>query len=173
MTKTQSWRIHAMHVGTMRWSPITRYWRPSGDVTVPLGDARAGDVVIVKAGEKIPVDGVVLAGDASVNQAPITGESIPQEKTPGMHVFPGTVVELGAIDVTTSGVGEVTTFARIVALVESAEEHRAPVQRLADRVASWLIPVVAIFLIAVWFVTHDLRMIITLLIFTSPRLTRT
>ena len=142
--------------------------RDGGEVTLPLDQVRPGDVVLVRAGEKIPVDGVVRAGEASVNQAPITGESMPQEKAPGATVFAGTVVELGALDVETQKVGGDTMFSRIVALVERAEESKAPVQRLADRVAAWLIPLVLVLLLAVWFLTHDLRMIITLLIFTSP-----
>src|SRR5215213_5773095 len=142
--------------------------RSGGDVEVPVAELRPGDVVVVRAGEKIPVDGVVKNGEASVNQAPITGESVPQEKTPGVTVFAGTVVELGALDVETQKVGGDTMFSRIVKLVETAEEEQAPVQKLADRVAAWLIPVVLVFLVIVWFVTHDLRMIITLLIFTSP-----
>jgi len=142
--------------------------RAGGDATVPLAEVKVGDVVIVRAGEKIPVDGVVVNGEASVNQAPITGESVPQEKARGATVFAGTVVELGALDVETQKVGGDTMFSRIVALVETAEESQAPVQKLADRVAAWLIPVVLVFLLIVWFVTRDLRMIITLLIFTSP-----
>ncbi len=142
--------------------------RPEGDRSLPLGQVQVGDVVIVRAGEKIPVDGIVVSGEASVNQAPITGESLPQEKQKGASVFAGTVVELGALDIETQKVGGDTMFSRIVALVETAEESQAPVQRLADRVASWLIPVVLLFLVGVWFLTHDLRLIITLLIFTSP-----
>jgi Zn2+/Cd2+-exporting ATPase len=142
--------------------------QPGGDVSVPVAEVKVGDVVIVRAGEKIPVDGVVRGGDASVNEAPITGESVPQEKQAGAPVFAGTVVETGALDVETRKVGGDTMFSRIVALVETAEESQAPVQRLADKVAAWLIPVVLVFLLVVWFVTHDLRMIITLLIFTSP-----
>ncbi len=142
--------------------------RDGGEMTLPLAEVRPGDVVLVRAGEKIPVDGIVKGGEASVNQAPITGESMPQEKQAGATVFAGTVVELGALDIETQKVGGDTMFPRIVALVETAEESQAPVQRLADRVAAWLIPIVLVFLAAVWFITHDLRMIITLLIFTSP-----
>src|SRR5215216_2273268 len=112
-------------IGSVPQTALVR--RPTGDVTVPLGEVKLGDVVIVRAGEKIPVDGVVRSGDASVNQAPITGESIPQEKGPGAKVFAGTVVESGALDVETQRVGGDTMFSRIVALVESAEEQRAPV----------------------------------------------
>jgi heavy metal translocating P-type ATPase len=142
--------------------------RPEGDVEVPLASVRPGDIVIVRAGEKIPVDGVVRAGEASVNQAPITGESVPQAKAPGAPVFAGTVVDLGALDIETEKLGGDTMFARIVALVETAEAERAPVQKLADRVAAWLIPVVLVFLIVVYAITRDVRLIITLLIFTSP-----
>ncbi|MEO8563523.1 MAG: cation-translocating P-type ATPase [bacterium] len=142
--------------------------RDGGFATVPVSEVRVGEIVIVKAGEKMPVDGTVRGGDASVNQAPITGESVPVQKKDGDPVFAGTVVETGALDVETQKVGGDTMFSRIVALVETAEESQAPVQRLADRVAAWLIPVVLVFLTIIWFVTHDLRMIITLLIFTSP-----
>ena len=142
--------------------------RSGAEVSLPIDEVKVGDIVLVRAGEKIPVDGVVRKGTASVNQAPITGESLPQEKNPGGQVFAGTVVELGALDVETAKIGGDTMFSRIIALVETAEESQAPVQRLADRVAAWLIPVILLFLLGVWFVTHDLRMIITLLIFTSP-----
>lgn len=153
-------------IGSVPQMALVRH--ADGDKSVPIADVLLGDVVIVRAGEKIPVDGVVRSGDASVNQAPITGESIPQEKTPGATVFAGTVVELGALDIETQKVGGDTMFARIIALVEGAEAQQAPVQKLADRVAAWLIPVVLVFLLGVWFVTRDLRMVITLLIFTSP-----
>jgi Cd2+/Zn2+-exporting ATPase len=142
--------------------------RDGGFATVPLGEVKLGAIVVVKTGEKMPVDGVVRGGEASVNQAPITGESVLVEKHDGDPVFAGSVVETGALDVEVQKIGGDTMFSRIVALVETAEESQAPVQRLADRVAAWLIPVVLVFLTIVWFVTHDIRMIITLLIFTSP-----
>jgi heavy metal translocating P-type ATPase len=83
-------------------------------------------------------------------------------------VFAGTVVEAGALDIESERVGGDTTFARIIALVEGAEAEQAPVQKLADKVASWLIPVVFVFLIVVYLITRDVRTIVTLLIFTSP-----
>ncbi len=83
-------------------------------------------------------------------------------------MFAGTVVESGALDIRTERLGTDTTLARIIALVENAESEQAPVQKLADKVASWLIPVVFVFLIAVYFVTRDIRTIVTLMIFTSP-----
>ena len=83
-------------IGSVPETALVR--RPGDEVTVPVAEVRQGDVVIVRAGEKIPVDGIVRSGDASVNQAPITGESVPQEKSPGATVFAGTVLELGALD---------------------------------------------------------------------------
>ena len=142
-------------IGSVPQTALVR--RGGGDQTIPLEQVRVGDVVIVRAGEKIPVDGIVAGGEASVNQAPITGESVPQEKQVGATVFAGTVVELGALDIETQKVGGDTMFSRIVALVETAEESQAPVQKLADRVAAWLIPVVLLFLVGVWFLTHDLE----------------
>lgn len=139
-----------------------------GERTVPIAQVTAGQVVLVRTGEKIPVDGVVVGGAGAVNQAPITGESVPQDKAEGSQVFAGTIVESGAIDVRTDKVGGDTIFSRIIALVEDAESERAPVQKLADRVASWLIPVVLVFLVGVFLVTRDVSKIVTLLIFTSP-----
>ncbi len=143
--------------------------RGTGDErSVPIAELRVGDVVLVRAGEKIPVDGKIVGGAASINEAPITGESLSKEKSAGASVFAGTIVEAGALDVQTEKVGSDTTFARIIALVEGAESEQAPVQKLADKVASWLIPIVFIFLIAVYLVTHNVRTIVTLMIFTSP-----
>ena len=140
----------------------------AGERSVPLAELRIGDVVLVRTGEKIPVDGKVVGGAASVNEAPITGESLPKEKTAGASVFAGTVVAGGALDIVTEKLGGDTTFARIIALVEGAEAQQAPVQKLADKVASWLIPIVFVFLVVVYLVTRDVRTIVTLMIFTSP-----
>ena len=139
-----------------------------GEQEIAIDQLIAGDIVLVRAGEKIPVDGSIVAGAASINEAPITGESLPKDKSMGELVFAGTIVASGALDIKTEKVGGDTTFARIIGLVENAEAAQAPVQKLADKVASWLIPVVFVFLIAVYIVTRDVRMIVTLLIFTSP-----
>ena len=136
--------------------------------SVPVEELKAGDVVLVRGGEKIPVDGAVVSGEGSVNEASISGESLPIEKSTGSSVLAGTLVESGALDIRTDKVGRETMFARIIALVESAEEHQAPVQKLADRVSAWLIPVVFVFLLVVYIITRDVRKIVTLLIFTSP-----
>lgn len=141
---------------------------PAGEQTVPVDSLAPGSVVLVRAGDKIPVDGTVTSGAAAVNEASITGESVPVDKGAGDSVLAGTIVESGALDVRTEKVGADTLFARIVALVEEAESETAPVQKLADRVAAWLLPLVLVFLIVVFFVTRDVRKIVALLIFTSP-----
>ncbi len=139
-----------------------------GDRVVAVGELKRGDVVLVRTGEKIPVDGEVVGGQGSIDEAPITGESLPKDKGAGSTVFAGTVVESGALDIRTERLGQDTAFSRIIALVETAESEQAPIQRLADRVAAWLIPVVLVFLVGVYLVTRDIRTIVTLLIFTSP-----
>ena len=140
----------------------------AGDRVVPLSEVVPGNIVLVRAGEKVPVDGTVSGGAGTVNEAAITGESIPLDKIVGGSVLAGTLVESGALDIYTVRAGADTTFAHIIALVETAEADRAPVQKLADRVAAWLIPLVFIFLTITYFVTRDPRKVVTLLIFTSP-----
>lgn len=138
------------------------------DRSVRIEELKVGDIVLVRGGEKIPVDGTVIAGSGAVNEASVSGESLPLEKETGGSVLAGTLLESGALDIRTDKLGQDTLFARIISLVENAEEQQAPVQKLADKVAAWLIPLVFVFLLIVFLVTHDLRKIVTLLIFTSP-----
>lgn len=135
---------------------------------VQIDDLKIGDIILVKAGEKIPVDGKVTRGAGSVNQAPITGESVPREKIVGSEVFAGTIIELGALDIQMTKAGKDTVFSRIITLVEEAESEQAPIEKFTDKVASWLIPVVFIFVGLVYFYTRDVKLVIALLIFTSP-----
>lgn len=136
--------------------------------TVQISDLKIGDVILVKAGEKIPIDGKITGGSGSVNQAPITGESTPQEKAVGNEAFAGTIVELGALDIEMTKAGKDTVFSRIITLVEDAESEQAPIEKFTDKIASWLIPIVFIFVGAVYYFTRDVRLVIALLIFTSP-----
>jgi Cd2+/Zn2+-exporting ATPase len=140
----------------------------SGEHVVDVNEVRPGDVVLVRAGDQIPVDGTVTSGTGAVDESSITGEPTPKDKQEHATVFAGTMLESGALDVHTERAGNDTTFARIVSLVEQAEASQAPIQRLADRVAAWLIPVVIVFLAVVFIVTEDVRKVVTLMIFTSP-----
>ena len=140
----------------------------NSELIIDIVDLKIGDVILVKPGEKIPVDGKVVSGSGSVNQAPITGESLPHEKTVGSEAFAGTILELGALDIEMTKAGEDTVFSRIISLVEDAESQQAPIEKFTDKVASWLIPVVFIFVATVYFFTRDVKLVIALLIFTSP-----
>jgi Cu+-exporting ATPase len=117
--------------------------RPDGsEEDVPLDAVQAGDRLRVRPGEKVPVDGVVVDGRSSVDESMVTGEPIPVEKGPGDRVIGATVNGTGALVVRAERVGAETLLARIVALVAEAQRSRAPIQRLADRVAAWFVPAV-------------------------------
>ena len=116
--------------------------RSDSEVTLSVGEVCVGDVLIVKPGEKIPLDGVVLSGSSSVNQAPITGESMPVSKTEGEEVYAGALNGQGVLEVEVTHVSEDTTLARIIHLVEEAQSQRAPSQHFVDRFARIYTPVV-------------------------------
>ena len=142
--------------------------RDGKEQTIPIDEVRIGDTVLVRAGDKVPVDGTVLNGIASINEAPITGESMPLEKVLGDLVYAGSIVESGALDIKVNKLVTDTVLARIVALVEEAESVQAPIEKFTDKVASWLIPVSFVFVGLVYFYTRDVQLIIALLIFSSP-----
>jgi P-type Cu+ transporter len=124
-----------------------------GDEDVALDSVAAGDRLRVRPGEKIPVDGVVIEGRSSVDESMVTGESMPVSKAAGAHVIGGTVNQSGGLVVRAEKVGRDTMLARIVDMVARAQRSRAPVQRLADRVAGWFVPLViavAIVAFAAW-----------------------
>jgi len=149
--------------------PTTAMIREAGmERTVSISELKPDDIVLVREGERIPIDGTIIQGRGSVDEAPITGESIPKDKGPNDRLFAGTIVKSGAFDIRTEQIGQETTYARIISLVEEAEAQQAPVQKLVDRVAKWLIPTVFIFLIAIYLITQNILLIVTLLIFTSP-----
>lgn len=122
---------------------MARVERDGGEHEVPVGEVRVGDIVVIRPGEVIPVDGEVMTGQATVDQATITGESMPVEVGPGASLYAATTAQLGSIRVRAVHVGVDTTFGRVIKLVEEAEVHRAQVQRVADRFAGSYLPVVA------------------------------
>lgn len=142
--------------------------REGAEVIVPVAELHAGDVVVVKPGARIPVDGVVTAGASSVNQAPITGESMPVEKFPGSSVFSGTLNESGRLDICTEKVGEGTTLARIVHLVQEAQGTRAPIQNMADRFTTWFLPAVVLLAIIVFVISDDIKVAVSVLLVACP-----
>jgi Cd2+/Zn2+-exporting ATPase/Cu+-exporting ATPase len=108
-----------------------------------VATVQIGDIVVVRPGEQIPVDGEVIDGQATVDQAAITGESMPVEVGPGRQVFAATLAQLGHLRIRTTRTGPDTTFGKVIKLVEEAEAHRAEVQRMADRFSAYFLPVVA------------------------------
>jgi Cu+-exporting ATPase len=120
-----------------------RLVRDAGEVEVPISEVQLGDIIVVRPGEKIPVDGQVIYGHATVDQAAITGESMPIEAGPGARVYAATLISVGSLRVRTDHVGPDTTFGKVIKLVEQAEAQRAVVQRVADRFSAYYLPVVA------------------------------
>ena len=119
-----------------------RVLRDGTEVDIPVEDVVVGDLVRVRPGEKVPVDGVVEDGSSSVDESMLTGESMPVEKVAGDVVIGATLNRTGSLVIRTRAVGQDTTLAQIVRLVEAAQGSKAPMQRLADQVSSWFIPVV-------------------------------
>ena len=134
-------------------APATATIRRHGaDLQLPASDVRVGDLVIVRPGERIPVDAVVAAGESEVNQASVTGESFPVEKRSGDEVFGGSINGLGALELTATRLASDSTIARIIHLVEEAQSQRAPIQRFVDRFARSYTPAVVALAAVVAFV---------------------
>jgi len=121
---------------------LARVEREGREQDVPVAEVRIGDTVMVRPGEKVPVDGDVIAGQATVDQATITGESMPVEVGPGGRVFAATLAHLGSLRVRATHIGPNTTFGRVITMVEEADAHRAEVQRWADKFSGYYLPVV-------------------------------
>lgn len=126
-------------------SPQTaRVERDGEEIELPIREVKLGNVVVVRPGEMIPVDGEVLSGQAMIDQAAITGESVPVDVAAGARVYAVTIAQQGALRVKATALGEDSTFGRVVRLVEEAEANKADVQRLADRFAGYFLPVVLV-----------------------------
>ncbi len=119
-----------------------RVERSGSEVEIPIGQVHLGEVVVVRPGETIPVDGEVLDGLATVDQAAITGESMPVETGPGARVYAASLARLGHLRVRTTHAGTDTTFGRVIKMVQDAEAHRSSVQTMADRFSSYFLPLV-------------------------------
>ncbi|CAH5718968.1 cadmium-translocating P-type ATPase [Klebsiella michiganensis] len=139
--------------------------RRAGSISEVDAEALAvGDAVLVSPGGRIPVDGTVLTGHSFVDQSRITGESLPAEKTAGSSVFAGSINQSGALEIRAERIGRDTSFGKIIEAVEQAERSRAPVQRLADRLAGYLVYFALAAAIITWFLTQDIRSTISVII---------
>jgi heavy metal translocating P-type ATPase len=142
--------------------------RGTEEVTIPAAEVRIGDIVVIRPGERVPVDGIVVTGASSVNQAPITGESIPVEKMRDSEVFSATMNETGYLEVRTTRVGEDTTLARIVHLVEGAQGTRAPIQGIADRFTTYFLPTVLVIGVIGYLLSKDVLVFVSILLVACP-----
>ncbi|HEX7388109.1 MAG TPA: cation-translocating P-type ATPase [Castellaniella sp.] len=135
-----------------------------GIAEIEVKQLAIGDAILVNPGGRIPVDGAVTAGHSFVDQSRITGESMPAEKTIGSHVFAGSINQSGALEVQAEHIGRDTSFGKIIEAVEQAERSRAPVQRLADRLAGYLVYFALGAAVLTYFVTRDIRSTIAVVI---------
>ena len=148
--------------------PTATVRRGNDELTLPVAELKVGDLVVVRPGERIPVDGMVTAGASAVNEAPITGESMPVEKLIGSGVFAGTLNDAGRLEIRTSKTGDDTTLARIVHLVEEAQDTKAPIQGIADRFTVWFLPTVLVLAIIGYFSSGDIKVAVAILLVACP-----
>ena len=135
---------------------------------VDVDDLDEGDHVVVKPGGQIPVDGKIIDGTGYMNEASITGESTPVEKSTGDNVFAGSITDNGTITIETTSVGEDTTFGKIIELVEEAQDSQSPAARFIDKFATYYTPAVLIIGILVWAITQNFPLAITVLVLGCP-----
>jgi len=129
---------------------------------------RMGDILRILPGETIPVDGTIISGETSVDQSIMTGESLPVDKTVGEDVFCGTINRFGAIDIRATKVGEDSSLQKLIRMVQEAEDKKAPMARIADKAASWLVPVALLIAIVAGLVTQDIVRAVTVLVVFCP-----
>ena len=142
--------------------------RDGVEMTIPADEVLINDTVIVRSGEKIAVDGTVLKGTASVNQASITGESLPVQKEEGNEVYSGTMLETGYLLIRADKVGEDTTFAKILQLVEDAQDSKAKTQKFMERFARYYTPFVVVLAIVMYLITRDVELALTIIVIACP-----
>lgn len=145
-------------------------WKLEGEtfMQIDVDEVEPGDILLVKTGGQIPVDGSVVQGEGYVNEASVTGESVPRHRQPGDPVYAGTMLDSGTIRMRASRVGEDTTFAKIIALVEEAQDAKSPAERFIDRFAKYYTPAVVVLAAAVYLLLRDVDTAITVLVLACP-----
>jgi Cd2+/Zn2+-exporting ATPase len=135
---------------------------------VEVDEVDVGDILLVKTGAKVPVDGTVLTGEGYVNEASITGESVPVRKKENSTVFAGTILENGTLQIVADRVGEDTTFGRIIELVEEAQDSKSETERFIDRFSRYYTPAVLVLAFIVWLISRNIELAITILVLGCP-----
>lgn len=147
-----------------------RVVRGGSTLDIPIGEVVHGDIILVRPGEKVPVDGKIVSGSSSIDESMITGESIPVEKNPGDMVTGGTVNKNGSFQFEAQKIGSETTLAQIIQVVEEAQGSKAPIQNFADRISAWFVPAVigiALLTFVVWFFFLGAGLTFSLMAFTA------
>lgn len=142
--------------------------RPGGHVKLPVEEVVKGDRVLIRSGEKVAVDGEIASGQALIVEAAITGESVPASKSVGDRVFSGTMLDNGYIEVTADRVGDDTTFAQIIEMVEEAQESRTTTQKFLDRFANIYTPTIVVLSILVYVFSRNVELALTFLVIACP-----
>ncbi|MBM6831472.1 heavy metal translocating P-type ATPase [Faecalicoccus acidiformans] len=145
-----------------------RRLRNGKEEMISAEEIRQGDVLRILPGESIPVDGTIVSGETSVDQSIMTGESLPIDKGKGEEVFCGTINCFGSIDIVATKVGENSSLQRLIRMVKEAENKQAPMQRIADRVASWLVPVALLIAVLAYVFTGNIVTAVTVLVVFCP-----
>ena len=135
---------------------------------IPAEEIRQGDLLRILPGETIPVDGTILSGETSVDQSIMTGESLPIDKSVGEEVFCGTINRFGSIDISATKVGENSSLQKLIRMVQDAENKQAPMQRIADRAASWLVPVALLIAVLAYVFSGNIVTAVTVLVVFCP-----
>ncbi len=138
------------------------------EVMVPLGEVRVGDRLRIIPGEHIPVDGKIIFGETSIDQSLVTGESMPVEKKKGGSVFCGTLNYLGTADIVAEKVGNDSSIAQMIRMVREAEARKAPAERMADKAASYFVPLALVLSVLTYFFTGDMMRAVTILVVFCP-----
>ena len=153
----------------VRTAPVTARVRRKGkEVEIPVEEVQVDELVLVKPGEKIPLDGIVTKGHGSINQASITGESMVIEATSGREVYGNTLLEDGALEVKVTKEQNDTVFYHIIRLVEEAQTNKAPIERVADRYARWFAPIIIVLALVTFFLTGDVLSTAAVLVVSCP-----
>ncbi len=147
---------------------IARVIRDGQESEIPLDQVATGDIVRVRAGENLPVDGRIVSGETSINQASLTGEAVPVEAAKGDDVYAGTTNLIGNIDLEVTSVGSDTTIGKVASLIEAAESTRTPRQLLIEQVAAYFVPVSLVTAGLVWYLTSDIDTAIVVLVVVCP-----
>jgi heavy metal translocating P-type ATPase len=145
-----------------------RVIRNGREMEIDIDDVEIGDIVLVKPGEKIPIDGIVKEGSGEVNQAPITGESVLIPKDAGDEVYGGTLNQIGILKIKVTRSVEETAISKIIELVHKAQSEKPPIERIADRFAAWFTPVMLILAGLVWAGTGEVLRAVTVLVVACP-----